>query len=115
MKKNIFKGCLSFFVIILALFLAIILIFDDSESTTHKKNTQGQGTAELVPYLKNFDKFVSKAKMLENQGKMTKAFKGVYKKKASFNGTIVEIGTNRVYLISNDKYREGMKWENISR
>lgn len=86
---------------------------DAKTETTVKKVELSDAEKQVINSTDNFSDFVIKYKELQPDERSNIWDNGLYKKKVSWNGTIIGVGDTVVYLIDNTKYQQGMTFDNV--
>lgn len=68
----------------------------------------------VIDSLNDFGEFASNYKNLPLNERTPLWDKEIYNKEVTWKGNIIEIGGNRVYIIDNSKYAEGMTWDEVA-
>jgi len=69
-------------------------------------------TGSLASSLDSFDNLTNTYASLPKQERSTD-WDGIKGARVTFQGNIVEVGGNRIYVIRSDKYTDGMTWDSI--
>lgn len=68
----------------------------------------------VIDSLNDFGEFASNYKSLPLNERTPLWDREIYNKEVTWKGNIIEIGGNRVYIIDNSKYKEGMTWDEVA-
>ena len=92
----------------------IIESFENNSSGVTNEFSINDKQQLVIDSLNDFGEFASNYKNLPLNERTPLWDKEIYNKEVKWKGNIIEIGGNRVYIIDNSKYTEGMTWNEVA-
>lgn len=92
----------------------IIESFENNSSGVTNEFSINYKQQLVIDSLNDFGEFASNYKNLPLNERTPLWDKEIYNKEVTWKGNIIEIGGNRVYIIDNSKYTEGMTWNEVA-